>query len=246
MKKPLSHSLDLNKNYPTLGEYFTDLGYATGAFSSNSAWITPEYLGRGFLRFDVYSLEDHLRRTTNGRKLDRISEFLGLHYAGRGRKAPDVSKQFFDFVDDYRERPFFGYICYMDVNREFHNTKLNRGIWEDKAGVDEIVTSYDNALNVLDSQIADLLSEMENRGILQNTLVIITSDHGESFGSESAADHDPDGHGTSLYPEQTRVPLFVVFPDRVPAGQIVTQPVGLETIPAVTLSGKTRLVLMKS
>src|SRR5690606_31724814 len=62
----------LDPSVPTLGEYFQRRGYATGAFSSNSAWITPEHLGRGFVRFNVYILEDLVRRTVAGRISERF------------------------------------------------------------------------------------------------------------------------------------------------------------------------------
>ena len=77
----------------------------TGAFSGNSAWVTPEYLGRGFLRFDVYTPEDLIRRTAHGRKLDGLLKTLGYYAAGRGKKAPELNSQFLRFLDDYPGRP---------------------------------------------------------------------------------------------------------------------------------------------
>ena len=65
-------NLRLNGAYPTLAEFFAARGYVSGAFSGNAAWITPEYLGPGFLRFEVYILEDLLRRTVLGRKLGYV------------------------------------------------------------------------------------------------------------------------------------------------------------------------------
>jgi arylsulfatase A-like enzyme len=62
--------------------------------------------------------------------------------------------------------------------------------------------------------------------------VVVTSDHGESFGPDLPGDHNPIGHGTSLYPEQTRVPLAVISPDGVGAGRIIDAPVSLKAIPA--------------
>ena len=80
--------LRLDANTPTLAGFLAGRGYVTAAFSGNAAWITPEYLGRGFHHFEVYRLEDHFRRTSYGRVLSRLSEFVGLHYAGRGKHAP--------------------------------------------------------------------------------------------------------------------------------------------------------------
>ncbi|MCG3160256.1 MAG: hypothetical protein JMDDDDMK_01325 [Acidobacteria bacterium] len=224
---------ELDRKTPTLAEYFSGRGYVTGAFSSNAAWVTPEYLGRGFLRFDVYLWEDMFRRTVYGRAVGRALWELGYHQAGRGKKAPVLNAQFLKFLDDYRERPFFAYLCYMDVNRTFHHRWLNHAFWEQTPPKREVIEAYEQGLNTLDGQIGDLFGDLERRGVLKNTLVVITSDHGESFGAEDTDDHDPEGHGTSLYPEQTRVPMFVICPGKLPPGREVTQVTSTRAIPAI-------------
>ena len=223
--------LQLSADTPTLAEFFAARGYTAGAFSGNSAWVTPEYLGRGYLRFKVYRLEDLLRRTSYGRVISRLVEPIGLHYAGRGKKAPRLNHEFLDFLSDYPGRPFFAYLCYMDVNQRFHNRRLNNAFWESKPSPREVRAAYDIGLEELDTRIGLLLGELEARGMLANTMVIVTSDHGESFGA-AVGDHDPRRHGTSLYPEQARVPLFVVLPGRVAAGARVTKTVSIRAIPA--------------
>jgi arylsulfatase A-like enzyme len=224
--------LRLTEEYPTLGEFFSQRGYVTGAFSGNAAWVTPEYLGRGFLRFNVYTLEDLVRRTVVGRLFGRPLSALGYHPAGRGKKAPEVNRQFLQFLDDYQGRPFFTYLCYMDVNQSFHNRRLNRGFWEKPPQVQEVTAAYDHGLTMLDAQIGNLFAELERRDIMKNTLVVLTSDHGESFGVENTGDNDPAGHGTSLYPEQTRVPLCVIYPGRL-SSQTVNHKVSATDIPAM-------------
>ncbi len=223
--------LELDESYPTLGEFFSKQGYVTGAFSGNASWVTPEYLGRGFLRFDVYMLEDILRRTVFGRPIGRLLWQVGYHYAGRGKKASKLNAQFLNFLEDYPNRPFFAYLCYMDVNQALHNRRLNRSFWESVPPVHEVVKAYDQGLKTLGQQMSDLFIELESRGILNNTLVIITSDHGESFGATSNDDHDPSGHGTSLYPEQAKVPLFVIYPQKIPGQPTVRANVSLRQIP---------------
>jgi arylsulfatase A-like enzyme len=224
--------LALAPGMPTLASFLGERGYVAGAFSSNSAWVTPAYLNRGFQRFRAYSIEDHLRRTTLGRVSNRVARKLGAHEAGRGRKAPEVHAQFLDFIEGHPDRPFFAYVCHMDVNQGFHHERLNHPFWESPSGTPAVVAAYDRALTTLDAQVGDLLDELERRGVLDNTVVVVTSDHGESFGPEHAGDHLPTGHGTSLYPEQTHVPLAIVAPDRLPAGLVVSSLAGIGSIPA--------------
>jgi arylsulfatase A-like enzyme len=234
---PHEHGADwprarLGNKHATMAEFFAARGYITGAFSGNAAWMTPEYLGRGFLRFESYQLEDLLRRIVHGRKLDKfILEKVGYHSAGRGKKAPELNAEFLKFVDDYPGRPFFVYLCYMDVNQAYYDRKFNQG-GPRPVPVQALVQAYDRALPVLDAQIGELLAELRRRGLLRKTVVVVTSDHGESFGAQYPGDHNPDDHQTSLYREQSTVPLLLFFPDKVPAGRSVSRAVSIRQIPA--------------
>ncbi len=214
----------------TLPELFLQRGYVTGAFSGNAAWITPEYMGRGFLRFRVYILEDLFRRTTLGRKFDKLLEHVGYHSAGRGKKAARVNSEFVQFLQDYPDRPFFAYLCYMDVNQEMHESRMNQ-----HKPMPQVMKDYDAALTRLDARIGELLAELQKRGRLENTFIMITSDHGESFGQKHAEDHDPSGHGSSLYREQIAVPLAVYYPGRIPADLTSMRTVSIREIPATVM-----------
>ena len=94
-----------------------------------------------------------------------------------------------------------------------------------------MVDAYDGGIQYVDDQIADLFRQLQKRKLSDNTLVIITSDHGESFG-----EHGFMNHGNALYRELIHVPLIFVEPGRVPAGRKISQPVSLTSIPA-TLAG---------
>lgn len=226
-------SFQLAADRPTLASHLAERGYATGAFSGNSAWITPEYVGRGFLRFHAYNAELLLRRTSFGRFADRASWEFGLHSAGRGRRAEDINAEILGFVRDYPGRPFFAYACYMDVNQDFHRRRYERNP-RHKASTTAVVQAYDDGLRRLDARIGELLEGLDRQGVLSNTVVVVTSDHGESFGPQNG-DHDPLGHGTSLYTEQLRVPLAIWSPD-MHAGTTVTDAVGNDRIAATALA----------
>jgi arylsulfatase A-like enzyme len=72
-----------------------------------------------------------------------------------------------------------------------------------------------------------LLAELSKRGVLDDTLVIVTSDHGEHLG-----DHRLFFHGCSLYRQLVEVPLIIVDSKSLPAGRVVAEPVSLRTIPS--------------
>jgi arylsulfatase A-like enzyme len=67
---------------------------------------------------------------------------------------------------------------------------------------------YLNVLREVDGAIGDMLDGLRRRGLADDTLVVITGDHGEAFG----APHDVEGHGAALYEENVHVPLVVWSP----------------------------------
>jgi arylsulfatase A-like enzyme len=89
------------------------------------------------------------------------------------------------------------------------------------------VDAYDESLAYLDAELGRLLDELERRGLLDDTVVIVTSDHGESFG-----EHDLIYHGHSLYREQLQVPLILRYPRRIVPGTRDDRPAGLERLPS--------------
>ena len=87
--------------------------------------------------------------------------------------------------------------------------------------------SYDSCIAYLDRQVGLLLDEIDRRGLLENTLVIVTSDHGEQLGERGLITH-----GASVYRQEVHVPLLVIPPSRSSTNQVVKEPVSLREIPA--------------
>jgi arylsulfatase A-like enzyme len=230
-RPPQRHRADwpgfrLADSVPTLAEWFRSQGYATGAFSSNDSWITPEYLGRGFNRFRTYRLADVWRRTSGGRAVGRVLQLFGRRGDSPSKPMATTTAEFLDFAAAHSSRPIFAYLCYMDANRAYYDHQLSHPFWQARPPVEGSIAAYDRELAKLDAEVDRLLTALERRGRLANTVLVVTSDHGESFGP-ATGDHHPSGHGSSLYPEQSRVPLTIIAPGRVPAGAVVTHPVVL-------------------
>ena len=90
------------------------------------------------------------------------------------------------------------------------------------------VDAYDDCIADLDEQIGKLVDELERRGVLERTWLIITADHGESFGEHAGVFC----HGTSLYETELHVPLLVIPPGRGTAKQVVKETVSLRDLAA--------------
>jgi arylsulfatase A-like enzyme len=233
----------LDATYPTLAEVLSANGYTTAGFVANT-WYAGKASGldRGFTHYEdmVVSpgqviVSSTLGRTANNNfKLRRAvgySEVLGR------KTAPDISDSFLRWLSEKDpQRPFFAFLNYFDAHEPYlppepfdamfgpnvprrnprHDHYWNWTPSEVQAEMD----AYDGAIAYLDNQVGQLFDQLEKRGLLDNTLVIITSDHGEEFYEHGIMDH-----GYSLYMPLLRVPLLISFPDRVPAGMRVKEPV---------------------
>jgi arylsulfatase A-like enzyme len=83
-----------------------------------------------------------------------------------------------------------------------------------------MVARYDGDILHIDGLVGKLLEKLRQLNLEDETLVVVTSDHGEEF-----FDHRNWGHGQSIYNELIHVPLIIRFPRRFPAGRRVSEPV---------------------
>jgi arylsulfatase A-like enzyme len=251
----------LDAPVPTLAEHLTQQGYLTAGFSANTLCVTHETrLDRGFTHFEDYPFTPRslLSRTVAGSWiLENIfsrDDFFECKWIRlQSRSAGEVNQSFLAWLHERpRNRPFFAYLNYFDAHEpyipppgyegrfgirprprrdyEFLRDYGTPG-WKSLPNRDIALARdcFDDCIAYLDDQTGHLLDELHGQGLLDNTLVIITSDHGESFG-----DHGLFLHGTSLYLDETAVPLVVLSPD-APTGRVVAEPVSLRDLPATVV-----------
>ncbi|MGB9491966.1 MAG: sulfatase-like hydrolase/transferase [Terriglobales bacterium] len=88
---------------------------------------------------------------------------------------------------------------------------------------------YDGEIAYADSAVGKLLSELRTRGVYENSVIAVMSDHGEALG-----DHGEDTHGIFLYDETIHVPLLFKLPGELSAGERVDGRVGLvDVLPTI-------------
>ena len=244
--------------FPTLGESLQQRGYRTGAFSANRTYFSRDLgFGRGFVHFEDYfhSSSDAFVRTLYGREFARIylkrsehslvkrilrklglSSLLDQDAEGSGsyggafgvrKRADVVNREVMTWVDRDRQRPFFAFLNYFDVHDPYGAPRdYPRPSWPKQTDVD----AYDDGVKYDDDYIGRLMDELGRRGLASNTLVIVTSDHGESLGQ-----HHLRTHGKALYRELIHVPLVIWYPGHAPAGVKVSRPVTHASIPATIM-----------
>jgi arylsulfatase A-like enzyme len=91
-----------------------------------------------------------------------------------------------------------------------------------------LIAQYDGAISFADSLLGRIAQALDRHGILDETLLIVTSDHGEEF-----YEHGNWRHGNQLYGEVVRVPLVVRLPGRLPAGRRSDPAMLIDVVPSV-------------
>jgi arylsulfatase A-like enzyme len=124
-----------------------------------------------------------------------------------------------DTVEQLEETatPFFGWVHYFDV----HEPRNAPG--EFLGDHDE----YTAAMMHVDRHVGELLHTLEDRGLREETLVVLTGDHGEAL-----EDHGYTGHGRTLYDEELRVPLVFAH-ESLPRGTVDAQVRTIDVLPTL-------------
>ncbi len=169
------------------------------------------------------------------------------------KEAGVVNREFLEWLSrrSQPERPFFAFLNYYDAHAPYEvpATGINRfrvkprnrremrlleqwlPMTQRKLSQYQIDLGrdcYDDCVANLDEQLGRLIDELDRRSVLARTWVIITSDHGESFGENPGVFW----HGTSLYETQLHVPLVIIPPAGGPSPRVVTETVSLRELAA--------------
>jgi arylsulfatase A-like enzyme len=254
---PDAHHVDndgalLGWDYTVLGDDFKARGYRTAAFSANTLLFSRRRgFGRGFIHFedDFQSLGSTFAQAFYGDLIKHLLFRLELKRDLFGRRSAALINQHALRWIDRGHQPFFVFLNYMDVHDPYrppepylhrYTNMRNPGSrasehwdWFEHLTPQQrqgAVDAYDGAINYVDDQIQQLMRQLQQRGLGRNTLVVITSDHGESFG-----EHGLMTHGNALYRELIHVPLIFWEPDKIPAGEKIAAPVSLTSLPATLL-----------
>jgi arylsulfatase A-like enzyme len=245
----------LDGTHRTLAEELTSRGWSAGGFVANTRYCSEETgIARGFTHYEAYrfSWADVMHCSALGRKFmySNFAVQIGWHHWPGRKRADEINASFLSWLDDRDSRPFFAFLNYWDAHdpyfaspefaREAPATSRDKLLlrnwwWLTKDGLlpsdhDLARKCYEDCVAGLNQSVGVLLEELRSRGTLDNTLVIVTSDHGEHFG-----EHDLYLHGNSLYEPLLHVPLVVVWPEKVPAGVRVEAPVSLRGLPNTIL-----------
>jgi arylsulfatase A-like enzyme len=197
----------------TLAEFLKNAGYKTFAISTNPHVTSRNRLDQGF---DIF-IEDLVWKDSD---------------------CNEVNDKFIKWLNNNRKR-FFGMLWFVDPHSpydpppEYMNkyilTKKGKELVHDKTKMkykdsgnilteeEKIVSMklYNAEVNFFDTEFAKLLNYLKQNGLIKNTIIIVTSDHGESFWEKkNLMGEKINDHGNSLYVEQITIPLIISIPNQ--------------------------------
>jgi arylsulfatase A-like enzyme len=220
-------------------------------FPELTASKTAVLVERALLGIDL--LVDLLQDRLSFAPLQRAVAQLWRLFANDRKGAAVVNREFLDWLSQRSqpERPFLAFLNYVDAHVPYRlppgrlrrfgvdPTGTHRDVliqnWRtvDKTRVSRedlafAADAYDDCIADLDEQLGSLFDGLNDRGVLERTWLVITSDHGESFGEHAGVFC----HGSSLYQTELHVPLLIIPPGGSAPEHVVREMVSLRDVAA--------------
>lgn len=168
----------------TLAELFKQEGYQTAGFVAAYVLDSKWGISQGFdYYFDQFDL----------------SRYKTISLGQVQRRGDEVIDQVLAWLEDHKAGRFFTWVHLYDPHTPYEPPSPYKEQYPNRPYVGEIAYT--------DSQLGRLWEYLEENALLQNTIFIFTSDHGESLG-----EHEESTHGFFIYQEGIHVPLIVVTP----------------------------------
>jgi arylsulfatase A-like enzyme len=236
-KHPLRHGVlsnghELRGSHETVAEVLAREGYATAAFVSSFAVHSRTGLAQGFRVFD-----DDLSPVPGVGQINAVEWVLRLWMAfGDPASTPwllerggqQTEARFSEWLDDHADVPFFAWVHFFEPHAPYepwglagfdngtpdqpkvdHRAKLALG--PEAAYTDDerrvLEATYREEVAYVDGLVGQILDQLDAHGIADETLVIVTADHGEMLG-----EHGLDYVHHGLWDETLRVPLIIRAP----------------------------------
>lgn len=216
----IKNGVPLAAHFETLAERLAARGYQTAGVVSSFVLSAQFGYGQGFSFY-----QDEFDVTTSSMQQDT---WQGHQVGGAfDRRADATTRLAARWLWESRDsrRPFFLFVHYFDPHAPYQppDRVLRRFVsGRDGDELSRVVRRYDAEIVYVDEEIGRLLEIVERQGLSDDTIVIVTSDHGEGL-MQHAWMH----HGLQLYEEQVRVPLVVRWPGHIAKGRVLAEPVVL-------------------
>jgi arylsulfatase A-like enzyme len=222
----------------TLAEHLQTAGYYTAGFATTYC-VKPQLgVSQGFDYYDdVLTAKTAADKARAGQVNQRVLAWLQDRWSSQaGQKPLFLFIYYFDPHVWYDPLP--PYDTLYDDSYTGTLTSEVFGIGDDVVfgrlvpsprDIEHVIALYDGEISYWDHYLGQLLSSLEDMGLFENTLLVVTADHGEMFG-----EHGIWTHGGALYEEMVRVPLLVRYSGVIPPGSRIATPVqSMDLMPTI-------------
>jgi len=223
----------LDTSQLTLAEILSAQGYRTAAFVSALPLHGAFGLGQGFEVYDdrFSSLPADLLQKFRKQSRFRLPALLGRAIrlkTSQQRNACETTEPALKWLSRHYSEPFFLWVHYYDPHVTYDPPPPFDTMYppaDDRrpepevlrpADADYWIARYDGEITFTDRQVGRLLDALESWHVLDNTFLVLTSDHGESF--EHGYYYQ---HTGKLYDTLIHIPLMIRFPPLIPGGEQV-------------------------
>jgi arylsulfatase A-like enzyme len=212
----------------TLAEYLKAAGYYTAGFASTYCVKAKLGFNQGFNYYDD-SLSDKVTsdKATAGEINEHAIDWLQNSWLPNfGGKPLFLMLYYFDPHVYYKPPapydtlydPAYDGALTSDVYKNGEDVIAGK-IVPTPRDVEHLKALYDGEITYWDAKLGEMLAFLQSQHLMDNTLLIVTSDHGEMFG-----EHDKWTHANYIYEEVLRVPLFMRYTGVIPPGTVSEAP----------------------
>ncbi|MDD5086847.1 MAG: sulfatase [Candidatus Nanoarchaeia archaeon] len=222
----------INNNVKLIQEVMKEKRYMTACFQGNSGVCYPEAgYGRGFDVYETQTKKDNtfndflkfigLKKTYSAILTEKAKKFMNENrennfFVWINLMEPHVPYAPFKYINKARFISKDIYMAYFENNYSLLNLKKNPEYnlsYEEKIYVED---KYDMEVKIADDFVGNILNHMKKTGLLEKTIIIFCSDHGEEFwehGDNRSGTYDRGvDHGHTLYNELVNIPLILRIP----------------------------------
>ena len=235
----MMHLMDVMPNYEgILPKVLRKNGFQTYGISAN-VFFSPFFGFSGFDKFfDLQMDEELLKKRRKAEKMMGLTKIDELIVP----LSEDINEQFFPILEDKRDDNKFIMAWSLDTHephyvrgdKSYFGNSTDDFIYIRNIGeynFEKLKSLYCDMIRYNDYHLGKLVLKLKKEGLYEDSLIVVTADHGESFGDHKTTLGRPIvGHGGVVYEEVIKVPLIIKYPQNKFAGERYKMPVQLVDI----------------
>lgn len=215
----LAQGHKLSQEDYTLAEHLSAVGYQTAAVVASFVMDVKFGFAQGF---SFYDDDFKLSTSSINRKYWKDQPDV------IDQRADETTRKAIDWLKKQRDpgRPFFLFVHYFDPHAPYVPPEPFLSQFAPQGSqpteLEKIIGRYDGEIAFTDHEIGRLFETLKLMNLEDDTLIVVTADHGEGLGQHSHL-----GHSINIYEEAVRVPLLFRWPNRIAQGRVFRTPVEL-------------------